>query len=103
MVALNRLTGHSPGFFSVYTMPPNQAVSAASQRKINQARNQIPPVRDVRAIILKKTRSLLSDGLPPRHPPAVLLTGSAERTPALASRSVDLIVTSPPFLDVVGL
>ena len=22
MVALNRLTGHSPGFFSVYTMPP---------------------------------------------------------------------------------
>ena len=27
MVALNRLTGHSPGFFSVYTMPPNQAVT----------------------------------------------------------------------------
>ena len=25
MVALNRLTGHSPGFFSVYTLPPNQA------------------------------------------------------------------------------
>ena len=23
MVALNRLTGHSPGFFSVYTLPPN--------------------------------------------------------------------------------
>src|SRR5207244_843686 len=27
MIALNRLTGHSPGFFSVYTLPPNQAVS----------------------------------------------------------------------------
>ena len=27
MVAVNRLTGHSPGFFSVYTLPPNQAVS----------------------------------------------------------------------------
>ena len=25
MVAINRLTGHSPGFFSVYTLPPNQA------------------------------------------------------------------------------
>ena len=25
MVALNRLTGHSAGFFSVYTLPPNQA------------------------------------------------------------------------------
>jgi hypothetical protein len=22
MVAVNRLTGHSPGFFSVYTLPP---------------------------------------------------------------------------------
>src|SRR5690606_38960867 len=27
MVAVNRLTGHSAGFFSVYTLPPNQAVS----------------------------------------------------------------------------
>jgi hypothetical protein len=101
MVALNRLTGHSPGFFSVYTMPPNQAVSAGSQRKINAARGQVPPVRDVRAIILKKTLSLLADGVPPAHPPAVLMTGPAERTPGLAGGSVDLIVTSPPFLDVV--
>ncbi|PPQ30664.1 DNA modification methylase [Rhodopila globiformis] len=101
MVAVNRLTGHSAGFFSVYTMPPNQAVSAVSQRKINQARGQVPPLRDVAAIILKKTRSLLADGLPPPHPPAILLTGPARRTPALATGSVDLIVTSPPFLDVV--
>ena len=101
MVAINRLTGHSTGFFSVYTMPPNQAVSAGSQRKINEARAQVPPPRDVRAIILKKTLSLLSDGRPPPHPPAILLTGPAERTPGLADGSVDLIVTSPPFLDVV--
>ena len=39
--------------------------------------------------------------MPPPHPPAVLLTGPAERTPGLADGSVDLIVTSPPFLDVV--
>jgi hypothetical protein len=101
MVAINRLTGHSPGFFSVYTMPPNQAVSAGSQRKINAARAQIPPPRDVRAIILKKTRSLLSDGTPPPHPPAILLTGPAHNIPGLADGSVDLVVTSPPFLDVV--
>jgi DNA methylase len=101
MVALNRLTGHSPGFFSVYTMPPNQAVSAVSQRKINEARGQVPPPRDVKAIILKKTLSLLADGPPPPHPPAILLTGPADRTPGLADGSVDLIVTSPPFLDVV--
>src|SRR5579862_6372871 len=40
MVAVNRLTGHSPGFFSVYTLPPNQAASAAAQRKINAKRGQ---------------------------------------------------------------
>ncbi|HYZ22184.1 MAG TPA: DNA methyltransferase, partial [Rhodopila sp.] len=105
MVALNRLTGHSPGFFSVYTMPPNQAVSAVSQRKINAARDQVPPPRDIVPIILRKTASLLADGAPPQHPsgrlPALLTSGPAERTPMLDDASVALVVTSPPFLDVV--
>src|SRR5215210_1490938 len=48
MVAINRLSGHSPGFFSVYTLPPNQAVSPRAQRKINERRAQVPPDRDVR-------------------------------------------------------
>ena len=101
MVALNRLTGHSPGFFSVYTLPPNQAASIVSQRKINATRDRIPPPRDVNGIILKKTKSLLSDGMPPPHPPALLMTGAASSTPLLADASVDLLVTSPPFLDIV--
>ncbi len=101
MVAINRLTGHSPGFFSVYTLPPNQAVSAASQRKINADRAQTPPKRDVAGLILRKSKTLLADGAPPPHPPALLTTGPAEHTPALADASVALIVTSPPFLDVV--
>src|ERR1051325_4586425 len=42
LVAVNRLTGHSAGFFSVYTLPPNQAVSLKSQQKINTRRNQTP-------------------------------------------------------------
>ena len=101
MVAINRLTGHSPGFFSVYTLPPNQAASVVSQKKINAARSQVPPPRDVGAIILKKTRSLLADGMPPPHPPVLLMTGSASSTPLLTDASVDLLVTSPPFLDIV--
>jgi hypothetical protein len=40
MVATNRLTGHSPGFFSVYTLPPNQAVSLQSQQRINTKRGK---------------------------------------------------------------
>lgn len=65
MVAINRLTGHSSGFFSVYSLPPNQAVSVSAQLKINEKRKQVPPERNVPAIILKKTRSLLKDHVPP--------------------------------------
>lgn len=108
MVALNRLTGHSSGFFSVYTLPPNQAVSVQSQRKINERRKQTPPPRDLRAIILKKTRQLLGDvdaavreQLAGVAPLARLQTGTSDRVPDLASGAVSLVVTSPPFLDVV--
>ena len=108
MVAINRLTGHSPGFFSVYTLPPNQATSPVAQRKINEKRKQTPPVRDVAKIILKKSKSLMSDldsktaaTLRRSSSQAVLVTGAAAATPAIKSGSVQLVVTSPPFLDVV--
>ena len=109
MIALNRLTGHSPGFFSVYTLPPNQAVSVKSQRKINQDRNQIPPRRSVPDLICRKTRQLLSDcdqrarkSLSEVNARARLLTGRATATPEIADATVSLVVTSPPFLDVVN-
>jgi hypothetical protein len=101
MVAINRLTGHSPGFFSVYTMPPNQAVSVEAQLKINARRKQTPPPRDVAALILKKSGALLSEGSAPPHPEALLMTGDAAKAAAIADGSVRLIVTSPPFLDIV--
>ena len=109
MVAVNRLTGHSRGFFSVYTMPPNQAVSVRTQRDINARRGQAPEPRDVRRIICKKTQSLLRDcdaaarlRLARRAAGALLLTGPADRTAQIASSSVALVVTSPPFLNVVN-
>lgn len=108
LVALNRLTGHSNGFFSVYTLPPNQAVSAQSQRKINEKRKQVPPRRDVARIILKKTKQLLGEVTEPlrarlkeRAANARLLTCPADATPEISSNSVSLVVTSPPFLNVV--
>lgn len=108
MVATNRLTGHSAGFFSVYTLPPNQAVSAESQIKINLKRAQTPPYRDVKALILKKSRQL-QKGITPAQaahlakvsPDARFLTADARRTPGIAGASIQLTVTSPPFLDVV--
>jgi hypothetical protein len=101
MVALNRLTGHSPGFFSVYTLPPNQAVSVSSQRRINERRGQTPPDRDVAGIIMKKSKSLLAEGPCPDAEGPLLCVGPAWRTPAIADASVSLVVTSPPFLDIV--
>jgi len=108
LVALNRLTGHSNGFFSVYTLPPNQAVSAKSQRKINEKRNQSPPERNVPKLILKKSKQLLGDvsqdvraTLAGVWGQSLLLTGPAAATPQIKSNSVSLVVTSPPFLNVV--
>jgi SAM-dependent methyltransferase len=108
MVATNRLTGHSPGFFSVYTLPPNQALSAAKQRQINLQREQIPTYRDTHALILKKTRQLLSGLLPTQREnlavaayDARFLTGDARETATLLDGCMALTVTSPPFLDVV--
>lgn len=108
MVAVNRLTGHSPGFFSVYTLPPNQATSVGAQLRINARRNQVPPRRDVRALIVAKTRSLLADCTAATRAMllrsanrAALLTRPAASTPQIRSGSVSLVVTSPPFLDVV--
>jgi hypothetical protein len=108
MVALNRLTGHSSGFFSVYTLPPNQAVSAEAQRKINGKRRQTPPFRDVKRILAKKSKALLQDVSPlwrrdsdALARQAVLTTGPASRMPQFEDGSVQLVVTSPPFLDVV--
>jgi hypothetical protein len=108
MVAVSRLTGHSSGFFSVYTLPPNQAVSAESQRKINERRCQVPSRRHVPDLIQRKSSSLLRDlsgrereTLSVVAERSLLLTGPASATPEVADGSVALVVTSPPFLDVV--
>ncbi len=108
MVALNRLTGHSPGFFSVYTMPPNQAVSVKSQRKINRVRKQKPPRRDVPKLILAKSKKLLKDvnaalrrTIKKVAPRARFSTAMADAAATLPRACVALVVTSPPFLDIV--
>jgi hypothetical protein len=108
MVATSRLTGHSPGFFSVYTLPPNQAVSPERQVLINTQRKQVPEYRNVRDLIMRKTRSLTRglshaecSNLKKAGKHGLFLTGDSRDTPALPDDSVSLTVTSPPFLDTV--
>jgi len=108
MVATNRLTGHSKGFFSVYTLPPNQAVSSESQRRINEKRNQKPDYRNTKELILTKTRHLIS-GLSETQKKdmkeigdeAIFLNVDSRLTKEIQNEVVQLTVTSPPFLNVV--
>ena len=104
MVAINRLTGHSRGFFSVYTLPPNQATSIERQRKNNERRNQQPEYRDVVDLIRRKTRSLLRDVS--HQVPVGQNRGFFSQpvgTPFVYDGPpVSLAITSPPFMNIVN-
>ena len=108
MVAINRLTGHSSGFFSVYTLPPNQAVSVESQRKINLRRDQVPDYRAIKPRIVRKSKSLLKDWNGRQlesfeHDLTSILTTTDSRfASGIEDDSAHLVITSPPFLDIVN-
>ena len=109
MVALTRLTGHSTGYFSVYSLPPNQAASVSSQQRINKRKNQTPSFKNLKPRILDKTSSLLRDcnmGLYGRLRQSLtqhkFFCSSSNNTPYIWDNSVDLVVTSPPFLNIVN-
>ena len=108
MVATNRLTGHSKGFFSVYTLPPNQAVSPERQIMINEKMDQIPEYRDIRKLILKKTKSLLRNLSEEERTQLIkigrkgrFLEEPADNMKDIGDGEVTLTVTSPPFLNIV--
>ena len=108
MVATNRLTGHSKGFFSVYTLPPNQAVRQESQIRINKKLGQKPEYRSTGGIILKKSKNLIKNldenqikSLKKTGSKGLFLCKDAGETEEIKSETVQLTVTSPPFLNIV--
>jgi len=109
MVATNRLTGHSKNFFSVYSLPPNQSATQEEQIRINQKLQQIPQYRDVKKIVLKKSKSLLKDITPSIRENlfeiakyAVFLEEDSRNLKGIESNYVDLTITSPPFINLVN-
>ncbi|MDZ4725803.1 MAG: site-specific DNA-methyltransferase [Leptospira sp.] len=104
LIALSRLHGHSTGFFSVYTFP-QVSIPSDAQRKNNIKRNQIPEYREIKSRIIQKMKRDLSAPMPPFYHEFSKLNqytlASANHVPDIQSGSVDLIVTSPPFLDKV--
>ncbi|MDD4891332.1 MAG: DNA methyltransferase, partial [Phycisphaerae bacterium] len=101
LVALSRLHGHSDGFFSVYSFP-QISIPANAQRRINRQRSQKPEFRPVAERILRKARHALAetdiDALNGVSRANRFFVAGADATADLPDGSVDLIVTSPPFL-----
>lgn len=104
MLALSRLHGHSSGFFSAYSMP-QLAVSPQAQRRINSKKGAVPDYRDVPSRILTKAKKVLKDGCLDEIRQAARLNrysvSDARNLTGWPANAVDLIVTSPPFLNVV--
>ena len=106
MVSTNRLTGQSAGFFSGYTLPPNQAASQKSQKLINARLEIAPPYKNTKEIILKKSKSLLRNinSKLRRELKTINSTFSSldsRKTSHIQNDSINLTVTSPPFLNIV--
>ena len=105
VTALSRLYGHSDGFFSVYTFP-QISIMPGAQRRNNINRGVKPEYRNVQERIIRKLRRDLSQELPEHYHLASqknsYLNGDARSLNGVASNSVSLVVTSPPFLDKVN-
>ena len=104
LLALSRLHGHSTGFFSVYSFP-QISIPPESQALINKKRRQKPEYRAVAPRIIKKAAQALRDGFTSDFFEIAandrIETSDARDMSWIPSKSVDLIVTSPPFLDKV--
>jgi methylase of polypeptide subunit release factors len=104
LLALSRLHGHSPGFFSVYSFP-QISIPASNQRQINIRRGQTPEYRAVSPRIIRKAAQALRDGFTSDFfnvsEANLFEVADARNLSCIPSDSVDLIVTSPPFLDKV--
>lgn len=103
IIAMSRLHGHSSGFFSAYSFP-QISVLPESQLKINQKHGN-PQPKDVPVLILRKARSSLSDN---DKFDKMLISRKQNKITSYdicnlpkkdyPDNSVDLIITSPPFL-----
>jgi len=104
LTALSRLHGHSDGFFSVYSFP-QISIMPGAQRRNNLKRGVVPDYRGIRERIERKMARDLSQPLPAHYHAASVQNHycghDARDLASVKSESVDLIVTSPPFLNKV--
>lgn len=106
LTALSRLHGHSDGFFSVYSFPQISIMPEAQARN-NIRRNQTPEYRSIKERIVKKMKADLGQaelpaGFISAAPKNRYTMSDARKLKGIRANSVDLVVTSPPFLDKVN-
>ena len=99
-IILGRLHGHSDSFFSVWTF---NVISLSKDRIKNQAerRGIKPEFRDIVPRIIKKTKEVMSDSIIEQSK-SRLWRADSRNIPFINANSIDLIITSPPFLNVVN-
>jgi hypothetical protein len=104
LTALSRLYGHSTGFLSVYTFP-QISIMPKYQEKNNLKRNVIPEYRPLKPRILQKLKRDLAEGVDLTYYNAAMrnryFSHDARDMHSIDTGSIDLIITSPPFLDKV--
>ena len=99
-IILGRLHGHSDAFFSVWTF---NVISLSKDRIKSQAQKRgiKPEFRDIVPRIIKKAKEVMSDSII-EQPKSRLWRADSRNMPFIESNSIDLIITSPPFLNVVN-
>lgn len=96
-LTLGRLHGHSPGFFSATTFNVI-SVSGSSMTNMCAKHGTKPEPRDLKALLRKAATRFIPTG---GHEARGCIFNADARSIPLADRSVDLVITSPPFLDVI--
>ena len=99
-IILGRLHGHSSSFFSIWTF---NVISLSKDRIVKQSKKRglKPEYRDTKKSILKKAATVLTDSIK-TNPESEIIPVSTDKMSEKIKRPVDLIITSPPFLNVIN-
>lgn len=91
------LTGHSPGYLSVRTLPPNMQISVERQVLLNAKHKQKPEARNVHDLLLARLDRMLVGFDFWKESPINQITHLKTET----FQRMDMILFSPPFLNVI--
>jgi hypothetical protein len=100
LISQSLLHGPSAGAFSVYTFP-QISLRPEMQKELNRKRNQAPDYRAVVPRILRRTASLLRDGVPSAARQGAqkgrFVSADARNLNFISRPGVSLVVTAPPI------